>query len=176
LQDPGTPEDPTPQELEEQMAFMEEVMNSKVMKTAYDFIVAKGAYHGTYQDWSVLVYNLWFGQYGRFRANPGSSGFEHVFIGEIKKGEVSGFHNWFHWYMLEAAGHINYLGYWEHVTFGDRGDGLSFTYTWDGVQVRLAETGFFKMFPPEAVWIGFHRYIALSGAGSLLHLPSQQVY
>ena len=74
--------------------------------------------------------------YDRARATLGSSGFEHVFIGEVKNGDVSGFHNWFHWFWLESQGDINYLGHWEHVTFGDRGDGLSFTYTWGGVQVR----------------------------------------
>ena len=57
--------------------------------------------------------------YDRARTTLGSSGFEHVFIGEIKNGAVGGFHNWFHWYYLEKKGELNYLGYWETAEFGD---------------------------------------------------------
>ena len=46
------------------------------------------------------------------------SGFEHVFMGEIKNGKVSGFHGWVHWYLEEQAGNANYLGYITTVDFG----------------------------------------------------------
>ena len=75
-----------------------------------------GVFTGTQEDWQRHLYDTWFGMYDRARAILGSSGFEHVFIGEIKNGAVSGFHNWFHWYMLEKAGELNYVGYWE--TYG----------------------------------------------------------
>ena len=45
------------------------------------------------------------------------SGFEHVFIGEIKGGEVSGFHDWVHFYQQEKDNAINYLGYLEQTDF-----------------------------------------------------------
>ena len=32
---------------------------------------------------------------------------------------MGGFHGWFHYYLLEKLGHINYLGYWDLASFGD---------------------------------------------------------
>ena len=37
--------------------------------------------------------------------------FEHVFVGEIKSSEVSGFHNWVQFYLRESVGDVNYYGY-----------------------------------------------------------------
>ena len=34
-----------------------------------------------------------------------------MFVGEIKNGEVSGFHDWVHFYQLEQSSNIDYLGY-----------------------------------------------------------------
>ena len=47
------------------------------------------------------------------------SGFEHVFIGEIKNGEVSGFHDWVNFYQQEKTNAINYLGYIEKATINE---------------------------------------------------------
>ena len=74
--------------------------------------------------------------YDRAKVTLGSSGFEHVFMGECcKGGNVGGFHNWWHYYYLEKQGTLNYLGYWEQASFGQdmaQGGGISFTFTWDG--------------------------------------------
>jgi hypothetical protein len=50
-----------------------------------------------------------------------SSGFEHVFVGEIKKHddgslEVSGFHNWIQLYLSEKGGNLDYKGYYKWGT------------------------------------------------------------
>jgi len=106
------------------------------MKTTYQFLQNKGVFTGSEEDWQRHLYDTWFGMYDRARTTLGSSGFEHVFIGEIKNGAVGGFHNWFHWYYLEKKGELNYLGYWETAEFGDNmehGGGISFTYTWNEV-------------------------------------------
>ena len=34
-----------------------------------------------------------------------------VFVGEVDKGKVSGFHNWIAFQAQEAAGRLNYLGH-----------------------------------------------------------------
>jgi len=37
-----------------------------------------------------------------------SSGFEHVFVGEVKKGQIIGCHNWIQIYNEERKGRLNY--------------------------------------------------------------------
>jgi len=132
---PSSVEDHTQQEQQEEADFMQEVCSSPVTNATHSFLVEKGAFTGTQQDWCDHIHFTWFTMYDRAKSTLGSSGFEHVFIGEKKGGKVGGFHNWFHWYLLEQAGDINYLGYWQTAEFGPdmwRGGGISFTYNWDG--------------------------------------------
>ena len=60
-----------------------------------------------FKHWMKTV---WFGLYPRINPILGSSGFEHVFLGEFKAG-ISGLHSWLRFYQLEVENHINYLGY-----------------------------------------------------------------
>lgn len=133
---PSDVEDHTAQEQEEEWDFVRAVANTPLMNVTYNYLADKGAFTGTREDWESHIYTTWFNMYDRAKATLGSSGFEHVMIGEAcKGGKVGGFHNWFHWYMLEQAGEINYLGYWETAEFGTdmvRGGGISFTYNWNG--------------------------------------------
>jgi len=60
---------------------------------------------------------IWFGMYSRAKNVVGSSGFEHVFVGELKNG-ISGLHSWVRYAMLEQLGELNYLGYTQQIQLG----------------------------------------------------------
>lgn len=63
---------------------------------------------------------IWFTMYTRSGSIVGSSGFEHVFIGELKNGAVSGFHNWVSFQKEESEGDLDYEGYEKIVDLGTR--------------------------------------------------------
>ena len=64
----------------------------------------------TMQDFLKEMHSLWFDLYSRHSRND-SSGFEHVFVGEIKDNEVTGLHNWVQILSQEKLGRFNYKGF-----------------------------------------------------------------
>jgi len=78
-------------EEQEKNDFLNAIMNTQVMDTTEKFLKSKGLIKRSLR---TVLDEIWFDLYGRSGRNPGSSGFEHVFIGELKNGKVSGFHNW----------------------------------------------------------------------------------
>ena len=52
------------------------------------------------------------------------SAFEHVFLGETKRRDIKGAHNWFQIYMEEKWGNLNYLGQSSKVVFANDVIGL----------------------------------------------------
>ena len=58
---------------------------------------------------------MWFYGYQR-KSYRDSSGFEHVFVGEISRGAVTGFHNWLQFYHLERTNQIDYRGYLKYYS------------------------------------------------------------
>lgn len=56
--------------------------------------------------------------YSRGSGRIGSSGFEHVFLAEIKNGHVSGLHNWIYFNEEEKKNFANYLGYMKKLDLG----------------------------------------------------------
>ncbi|KAF7243823.1 Poly(U)-specific endoribonuclease [Varanus komodoensis] len=127
----GTEEDFTAEQLAEQDTFLEEVMKTEVMKDLYRFLHSKHRY-STEPEFVADLKKMWFGLYSRGNDEGDSSGFEHVFIGEVKKGKVSGFHNWIRFYLLEKQGVINYLSYNYDGPWTSYPDVLGMQFNWDG--------------------------------------------
>lgn len=75
-----------------------------------------GVIQGRLRDTLKLI---WFTLYKRGR-QLSSSGFEHVFVGEVKNSKVSGFHNWLHLLKEEGEGDLDYKGYLKKLDFGNK--------------------------------------------------------
>ncbi|KAF1748883.1 hypothetical protein GCK72_025350 [Caenorhabditis remanei] len=75
-----------------------------------------------------VLWPLWFGTYSRCKGPLGSSGWEHVFSGEIKGSEVDGQHDWVRYYKEQKGDKMVYDGYYSHD------DNLigTFQYHWNG--------------------------------------------
>jgi len=142
-------EDHTAEEQAEEDEFLDAVVNTDIMKMTIDFLVQKNFLKSPSEAKSKLQ-ELWFQRYDRDGTSNtvlGSSGFEHVFIGESKQNEVSGFHGWVHFYLEENVGNINYLGYIEHIDFGKNIHGLTDIFKWNGEMKPIG--GGFIGTPPE---------------------------
>ncbi|CAI2357953.1 unnamed protein product [Caenorhabditis sp. 36 PRJEB53466] len=75
-----------------------------------------------------ILWPLWFGVYTRCKGALGSSGWEHVFSGELKSGTVDGQHDWVRYYTEQKADRMVYDGYYSH----DENLIGTFQYHWQG--------------------------------------------
>ncbi|XP_065510569.1 uridylate-specific endoribonuclease [Caloenas nicobarica] len=127
----GREEDVTAEELREQDNFLKEVMKTELMKKLFAFLHEKNRY-GSEQEFVADLKEMWFGLYSRGNGEQDSSGFEHVFSGEVKKGKVSGFHNWIRFYLLEKQGIVNYFSHNFNGPWDTYPDVLGLQFSWDG--------------------------------------------
>lgn len=97
-------------EKEETWHFLHAACNTVPMRYAFEWCKANG---GPVNEvaWKLALFNLWFGTFSRGAGVASSSAFEHVFVGEVKNNEVTGFHNWLQFYHEEKAGKVDYRGY-----------------------------------------------------------------
>jgi len=134
----GKRETVTREEEKENWRFIHACCNTAVMRYAHKWCVENGLAPKNEAAWKKMLYNAWFCLYRRGTHND-SSGFEHVFVGEFKKGAVTGFHNWLQFYREERAKKVDYRGYVVNHRRGQpksraKGDEhvLSIKFAWDG--------------------------------------------
>jgi poly(U)-specific endoribonuclease len=107
----GVTEVVTREELAENKQFLNVILDTAVMQYVHRYLLAKGKTRSeTREAFLQELDRVWFGLYSRQTRND-SSGFEHVFLGEIKDNEVTGFHNWIRIYMEERTKKFDYQGY-----------------------------------------------------------------
>jgi len=138
----GNVEVVTSQETQEETAFLDAIMPTNVMKKAEKFLVDKGLIstrrrlsNGSYRNnptaFREAIHQIWFGLYSRGNGTLGSSGFEHVFLGEIKQEKVQGFHNWIFFSKEEQNNNLNYKGkIGPYVSLGNKGRIVKHKFDW----------------------------------------------
>ncbi|KAG8585548.1 hypothetical protein GDO81_005067 [Engystomops pustulosus] len=125
----GTAESVPTGEITEQNAFVDEIFRTTVFSRLSSFLVSKGYYTST-DSFKADFKEMWFGLYTRTKGPLDSSGFEHVFHGEIHGGKISGFHSWVQFYLQEKAGQINYLSYSADGPWTSYPDVYGFQFKW----------------------------------------------
>ncbi|XP_014250564.1 poly(U)-specific endoribonuclease homolog [Cimex lectularius] len=137
----------TPEERKEELAFLDAVLSTPSMQLTKKFLQDKLLVPKTDEAFKNFMKDMWFTVFSRGNKKKGSSAFEHIFLGEMKKGEVSGLHNWLFFQHQEKKKAINYIGWVKNMEFsGKRGGVLKVRYTWNNVN-KPAGTMFYGTSP-----------------------------
>lgn len=83
------------------------------------FLFTTGKLSNNQNDFKNLLQQIWFDMYSRGTRKVSSSGFEHVFVAEVKNSQVSGLHNWLYFKAEEDKRNADYLGYMKVLSFGE---------------------------------------------------------
>ncbi|XP_071517795.1 endoribonuclease Arlr-like isoform X3 [Panulirus ornatus] len=125
--DVGRSEVRSASEQTEENRFLDALMQTPLMQRLEGFLQEKNLIsHGLRQT----LEDIWFTLYSRKGGKLGSSGYEHVFIGELKGGKVSGFHNWLNFRKEELEGDLNYMGYMRVVDLNGKGKVIKLRFNW----------------------------------------------
>jgi len=117
-----------PNELAETDAFLDYFLASGVGQALYTFLDSKGKAGNSLDEFKEMMRTMWFECYSRKNGQLDTSGFEHVFVGEISSNDVGGFHNWVQFYFQEKQGALNYYGYLSK----QQPELWGMTFEWDG--------------------------------------------
>lgn len=109
----------TPEKRKDQNELLDQFMQTDIMQATLKFLAEKGYVTNDEYDFKDTLRRIWFTQFKRIDADPGSSGFETVFLAEQFDKEIIGMHNWIYYAKQEAAKKLNYLGYIKQQSLGD---------------------------------------------------------
>ncbi|XP_043480501.1 poly(U)-specific endoribonuclease homolog isoform X2 [Leptopilina heterotoma] len=119
--DTRTNEHINPSQRQEESLLVDTFLSTNVMSFAMRFLSNKGFLKQDYYAYKDLLRTMWFNLYSRGDGKIGSTGFEHVFMTELKLGtEVSGLHNWIYFNAEELKKRADYLGYLKKIDLGDK--------------------------------------------------------
>jgi len=141
----GQAETVTAQERAEIERFLAAVMETAPMQFCHEYChaVAPSKVPSEQAAFVQLLHKIWFELYRRERGGPlDSSGFEHVFVGEIRDKTITGFHNWIRFHLEEKKGAVDYRGYIkpkrDKEADADGNDHLlTLQFIWKGVEKKI---------------------------------------
>ncbi|XP_060779738.1 uridylate-specific endoribonuclease C [Neoarius graeffei] len=140
----GVAEKVTTDEIAENNAFLDAILNTTVMKRAHQYLVKKGKSKSNLRRFKSQLYSMWFRLYHRDRTGgEDSSGFEHVFVGETKSGrDIMGLHNWVQFYLQEKQNLLDYKGYKATRNYMPDADDhvLNVQFSWHGLLKPVGST------------------------------------
>ncbi|NWU70777.1 ENDUA protein, partial [Pterocles burchelli] len=140
----GVAEVVTPEEIAENNCFLDAILATEVMKLAHEYLLKKNLAKPSLADFKRQLYDIWFQLYARKEGDrPDSCGFEHVFVGETRRKQILGLHNWVQFYLQEKRNQIDYKGYVarKNTTRPDKDDQvLSIQFSWKGSVKPIGST------------------------------------
>ena len=110
----------TAQQLAEEVAFIDAVMETSVMQSLHTFLVSKGEASADVAVFKQFLSTIWFGRWSEYVAGVvASSGWEHTNVFErLEDNTIVGYHSWIYLYNEQEDGDFNYLGYIETLDTG----------------------------------------------------------
>jgi len=148
----GQAETVSSHERTENWTFLKTIMQTAPMQFCHKYLHSKkpDEIPADTAGFTKLLYKIWFDLYRR-SGSKDSSGFEHVFVGEVKDGSVSGFHNWIQFYMEEQKGDLDYRGYIKPRSRSEASANsddhvLTLQFAWGGVE-KFVGTSFVGVSP-----------------------------
>ena len=150
----GVAETVTDAERRETWTFLKTIMQTPPMQFCHKYCRANkpDEVPADQDEFLQLLHTIWYKLYRRSRGGrEDSSGFEHVFVGEVKNDKVSGFHNWIQLYLEEKKGALDYRGYIkprsrDDAQTDDDDHVLTLQFAWNGVE-KAVGTSFMGVSP-----------------------------